>query len=67
MADPRMVGHAIRRRMGAPTSHLDAAHLPSDYGLKSWREENASSPVPGQKDVPDAGYMNDSNEFGTDV
>jgi hypothetical protein len=67
MGDWRRQGHAIRRREGAPSSHSEAAHLPSDYGFKSWREEDASAPIPGQKDIPDAGYMHDANDYGTDV
>ena len=68
----RKQGHAIRRRMGAPSSHSEAALLaslpkPSDYGFKSWREEDASSPIPGQRAIPDAGYMHDANDYGTDV
>ena len=59
MADSRMVGHAIRRRMGAPTNHLQMA---ADEAGRQMAAK--ADPVQGTLfDNPKTSYKIDTKNF----
>lgn len=61
MADPRMVGHGLRRRMGAPKNHLQMA---ADEAGRQMAAKEAKKPVQGTLfDKPKTTYKIDTNDF----
>ncbi len=64
MGDWRKQGHAIRRREGAPSSHIGGSRLIVPPSYVGGPVPSDSGPTPGglSKDVPDAAIYPSSEE-----